>query len=325
MFSWTEFPRRRGERSTVPLSLSAGSTELALRHYPPTQNLPDDAGGPRPRLLLIHGFRGDHHGMQLIVDALPEYEIFAPDLPGFGETPPLSCGGRRAEHSLGAFAAAVEALADALGLGAADVVAGHSFGSIVVAAHLAGSAPADSAGHRGARRWAAAALLSPLSDDIFRRAQLLPGAAGVELYYRFCGVLPEKWGDRALRSRAALAVTNLSMIVSRAPELKSFIRDQHRRHFGSYADRQTLLEAYRASSRHTVTAYAGALDLPTLLVTGAQDQLSTLAGRRVLCAAVPGAEGSGAQLEVIRGTGHLLHYEKPAQSARALRRFLRQL
>ncbi len=31
-----------------------------------------------PTLLLIHGFRGDHHGMQLIVDALPEYEVLVP-------------------------------------------------------------------------------------------------------------------------------------------------------------------------------------------------------------------------------------------------------
>jgi pimeloyl-ACP methyl ester carboxylesterase len=32
---------------------------------------------------MIHGFRGDHHGLQLFADALPEYRVIIPDLPGF--------------------------------------------------------------------------------------------------------------------------------------------------------------------------------------------------------------------------------------------------
>jgi pimeloyl-ACP methyl ester carboxylesterase len=41
-------------------------------------------------LLLIHGFRGNHHGLESIAGALPDWEIFIPDLPGFGasERPP---------------------------------------------------------------------------------------------------------------------------------------------------------------------------------------------------------------------------------------------
>lgn len=322
MFAWTEFPTRAGERSTVPLSVPAGATEAALWRYVPSGTAPSGAGpfGTSPRLLLIHGFRGDHHGMQLIVDALPEYEVLVPDLPGFGETAPLTApDGGRAEHTIEAYTAVVEALAGELGLGPRDVIAGHSFGSIVVAAHLA-----EAAGQRRPQ-WAGAALLAPISDDIFRRAKLLPGAAGVELYYRLCRSLPGGWGDRALRSQAALAVTNLSMIVSRDPRVTGFIRDQHRRHFGRYADRRTLLEAYRASSRHTVADYAAALKLPVLLVPGARDQLSTHQGRLSLRDAIPGADGSGARMTVVRETGHLLHYERPAEVGRALRSFLQDL
>lgn len=317
MFSWTDFLSRTGERRTLEVTLPQGSAELVLHRYAPSATDDDaDARAPRPRLLLIHGFRGDHHGMQLIVDALPGYEIFVPDLPGFGETPPLrSPRGRRLEHTVERYAEVIEALAEQLQLGAEDVVAGHSFGSIVVSAHC----------QRTGRRWAGAVLLAPISDDIFRRPALLPGALGVELYYRLCQVLPKGWGDWALRSPLALAVTNLTMMVGREPDLRAYIRDQHRRYFGAYSDRKTVLEAYWASSRHTVTDYAAALDMPVLLLWGAKDQLSTAAGRRALRQAVPGSEGAGAQWEILRGTGHLLHYEKPAQTGRAVERFMRSL
>lgn len=320
MVSWTDFPARAGERRTVPVNIAGGGTEIALWHYQPsgTPREADYAGprrGKRPRLLLIHGFRGDHHGMQLIVDALPEYEIFVPDLPGFGETVPVSrTDGTRLTHSVDAFADVLEALAQELRLGPDDVVTGHSFGSIVVAAHIA----------RSKRQWAGAGLIAPISDDIFR-GRLLPGAAGVELYYRLCHVLPESWADRALRSRLVLGVTNLSMIVTNDPGITVFIREQHGRYFGRYADRRSLLEAYRASSRHTVTEYASSLDLPVLLLPGSQDQLSTLKGRTALRDAVADPLGRGPRMEVIRGSGHLLHYEKPAQVGRALRRFLQEL
>lgn len=326
MFSWTDHPSRTGERRTVEVTLPQGSAELVLRRYAPTLR-DDDTPGPtvRPRLLLIHGFRGDHHGMQLIVDALPDYEIFVPDLPGFGETPALrSARGRRLEHTVQRYAEVVEALAQSLHLGTTDVVAGHSFGSIVVSAHLQRAATgSDSAA--ASRSWGGAVLLAPISDDIFRRPALLPGALGVELYYRLCQVLPGGSGDWALRSPAALAVTNLTMMVSPEPDLQDYIRDQHRRYFGAYSDRRTVLEAYRASSRHTVTDYAPWLDLPVLLLNGSRDQLSTVAGRRALRDAVPGLRGQGPQWELLRGTGHLLHYEKPAQIGRAVRRFLHSL
>src|SRR5699024_8013267 len=110
-----------------------------------------------------------------------------------------------------------------------------------------------------------------------------------------------------LRSDAILELTNLTMIVETDPAVQQYVRDQHRQFFGSYADRQTLLEAYWASSRHTVSDYARDLHLPVALLPGTQDQLSTRTGRRRLRAELPQGH-----LEMIRGAGHLLHYEKPA-------------
>ncbi|GFZ90103.1 alpha/beta fold hydrolase [Nesterenkonia alkaliphila] len=303
--SWVGYPRRQAEPQMVTVRFPLGgtrlSTEVAVWKYAAAAS-----SSPPPRLLMIHGFRGDHHGMQLIADALPEFEVWVPDLPGFGATAPVrSSSGERVQQRVEVYAGLVEALAAELRLGRGDTLLGHSFGTIVCAAHLAA--------HQ--REWDRLVLSAPISQSIFR-GRLLPGAAAVEAYYRLCQALPEPAADAVLRSAAVLEVMNLTLSVGWDPELSAFAKDQHRQFFGSYSDRRTLLESYHASSRHTVADYAQQLRLPTLLAAGAKDNLSTPAGLRALRDALPEA-----RLEVIRGCGHLIHYEKPAQLARAIRRF----
>ncbi|UUT35243.1 alpha/beta hydrolase [Microbacterium elymi] len=93
---------------------------------------PDDAA---VTILAVHGFRGEHHGLEPIVAQLPDVRIVSPDLPGFGETPPLP--GRA--HDLAAYVDWLTAFAAQVAPGA--VVLGHSFGSIVAAAAVAAGLP----------------------------------------------------------------------------------------------------------------------------------------------------------------------------------------
>ncbi|WP_267873178.1 alpha/beta fold hydrolase [Nesterenkonia sedimenti] len=308
---WVNYPRREASESRLDIRLeTAGQqvgTEVGLWTYSPHQ---EKRPAKPPRILLIHGFRGDHHGMQLIADALPEYEVFVPDLPGYGLTQPLrGADGTRTEHTVELYAKFVEALAEKLGLGPGDLLLGHSFGTIVCSAHAAL--------HR--REWAGLALSAPVTNNVFA-GRLLPGAAVVELYYRLSQLLPETAGNAFLRSPTILEVTNVTLGVGWDQKLTDYVRDQHRQFFGGYTDRQTLLESYRASSRYTVADFAAQIDLPTLLLPGAKDNLSTVAGRMAVRDALP--QG---QLEIIRGSGHLVHYEKPVQVARAVRRFGREV
>lgn len=325
---WVGYPRRDGERRVLPVRFEHADavveTNVAVWRYASSTQ------SARRRLLMIHGFRGDHHGMQLIADALPEFEIFVPDLPGYGQTPPVRTArdhaapvqtmaadsatmplgdGERVEHTVEVYAGLVNALAGALDLGGEDVLVGHSFGTTVCAAHVAGHG----------RDWAGLALSAPISDDVFS-GRLLPGAGVVELYYQISRVAPERLGNAWLRSSAFLEVMNLTMGVGGDPLLRAFVRDQHQQFFGSYWDRRTLLESYRASSRHTVRDYAADLDLPVILLPGAKDSLSTIRGRQQLRDLLPDG-----RLEILREAGHLIHYERPAPLARALRRFLASL
>src|SRR5699024_7395855 len=76
-------------------------------------------------VIAVHGFRGEHHGLEPVLAFLPELRVIAPDLPGFGETEPLPSG----VHDLQAYAQWLREFAAAVAPGA--VILGHSFGSIV--------------------------------------------------------------------------------------------------------------------------------------------------------------------------------------------------
>ena len=52
-------------------------------------------------IVAVHGFRGEHHGLEPVVAHLPDVRVISPDLPGFAETPPLA--GRR--HDIQGYAA----------------------------------------------------------------------------------------------------------------------------------------------------------------------------------------------------------------------------
>ncbi len=311
---WSGYSHRAGEERGLSLTWSAGGPRLrsqaAVWHYRAVSGAAAHGPTPAPRLLMIHGFRGDHHGMQLMVDALPEFEIFVPDLPGFNATPPVTDdAGNRVEHTLAVYSGFVGALAEALQLTEEDVLAGHSFGTIVTAAHVAETQ----------RPWAGLVLSAPISTGVFTWPLIL-GAAGVEAYYEAARLLPVRAADALLRSRAVMELTNRTLGAGADLELTAYVRDQHAKHFGGYTDRQTLIEAYRASSRHTVTQHAPDLDLPVLVLPGTKDQLSTRRGLKALRGALPDA-----RMEMIRDVGHLIHYAKPAETARAVKRFLADL
>jgi len=60
----------------IPVSehrVDVDGTETAWWEYGPA-----DA----PVLVLVHGFRGDHHGLEPVVAQLPGFRFISPDLPG---------------------------------------------------------------------------------------------------------------------------------------------------------------------------------------------------------------------------------------------------
>jgi pimeloyl-ACP methyl ester carboxylesterase len=250
-------------------------------------------------LVAVHGFRGEHHGLEPVVAHLPSVRVISPDLPGFGETAPVP--GRR--HDLDLYAEWLREFAAAVSPGA--VILGHSFGSIVVAAAVAGGLPTPRV-----------ILVNPIG------APALEGPRGVltrlAVFYYWAGAkLPKRLGDALLRNGLIVRAMSVSMAKTRDPGIRRFVHDQHDTYFSRFADRDVLHDAFLASVSNDVRAFAPRIAQPTLLVAAQRDDITPIEAERRLATMFPDAE-----LVEIPDVGHLIHYETPAPAADAITRFL---
>ncbi|WP_404432677.1 alpha/beta hydrolase [Microbacterium lacus] len=257
---------------------------------------PEDA---EVTILAVHGYRGEHHGLEPVVAQLPQFRVISPDLPGFGETVPLP--GRT--HDLTAYVEWLTEFAAKVAPGA--VVLGHSFGSIVSAAAVAAGLATPKL-----------ILVNPIG------APALEGPRGLltrlAVFYYWAGArLPQRIGDALLRNGAIVRVMSVSMAKTKDPDLRQFIHDQHDTYFSRFADRGVLHDAFVASVSHDVREFAPRIDVPTLLVAAVQDDITPIEAERHLATLIVDAE-----LVEIDGVGHLIHYETPAPAAEAITRFL---
>ncbi|MCW3494417.1 alpha/beta fold hydrolase [Microbacterium sp. SSM24] len=250
-------------------------------------------------VIAVHGFRGEHHGLEPVVAHLPDVRIISPDLPGFGETAPLP--GIR--HDLDAYAGWLAEFAAAVAPGA--VILGHSFGSIVVSAAVARGLDTPRV-----------VLVNPIG------APALEGPRGLltrlAVFYYWAGArLPDRLGEALLRNGMIVRVMSVSMAKTKDPDLRSFIHDQHDTYFSRFADRDVLHDAFLASVSHDVREFAPRIPQPTLLVAAVRDDITPIEAERTLATLFPSAD-----LVEIPDVGHLIHYETPAVAADAIRRFL---
>ncbi|WP_417553937.1 alpha/beta fold hydrolase [Microbacterium sp.] len=257
-------------------------------------------GGDVPTVIAVHGFRGEHHGLEPVVAYLPGIRVISPDLPGFGETTPVP--GR--EHDLSLYSGWLAEFARTVAPDA--VILGHSFGSIVSSAAVAGGLATPQL-----------ILINPIG------APALEGPKGVltrlaVLYYSLGARLPERIGTALLRHPLIVRIMSIAMAKTKDPALRRFIHDQHDTYFSRFADRDVLHDAFVTSVSHDVRAFAGVIDVPTLLIAAQRDDITPIEAERRLATMFPDAE-----LVEIADVGHLIHYETPAEAAGAIRRFLR--
>lgn len=284
----------RSNASAVDLN----GTRVAYWSYEPLEETADTR-----TILVIHGFRGDHHGLLRVVDQLPEMRLIMPDLPGFGASGAFPAGG----HSVSGYSSFIADFMAALGLGPDTVLLGHSFGSII-ASHFV-------ADHPGAV--AELVLINPIAAPALEGPKGLMTKAAV-LYYEAAARLPRGLGNALLRNQLIVRVMSETMAKTQDKALRRFVHDQHSAYFSAFADRDSLLEAFKASVGSNVAEVAPRLELPVLLVAGEKDEIATLPDQHKLLPLLP--DGT---LEVIPGVGHLIHYETPEPAAGFIRRFLK--
>ncbi|MGI9825142.1 alpha/beta fold hydrolase [Agromyces sp. Marseille-Q5079] len=254
-----------------------------------------------PVIVLVHGFRGDHHGLEPVVAQLPGYRIVSPDLPGFGSS---STFGDR-PHDLDAYTEWLGAFIRGAGIEAPYTLLGHSFGSIIASAAVArGLAPER------------LILVNPIG------APALEGPRGVMtrlavLYYRTAAALPERPGFALLRNGAIVRIMSVTMAKTKSKPLRRWIHDQHDRYFSAFGSRASVLESFTTSVSHDVSEVAAEITVPTLLIAAERDDVTPIEAERRLATMFPDA-----RLEVIPEVGHLIHYETPGAAARHILGFL---
>ncbi|MFC8798310.1 alpha/beta fold hydrolase [Promicromonospora sp. NPDC057138] len=275
----------------------------------------DDAAD---QLVMLHGFRGDHHGLEPIVAHLlrerPDLRITVPDLPGFGASPPLPDGG----HDVPGYAAWARDLLGEVAPGGAAALAGHSFGSVVAAATLSGAASAGSEtdGTPAAPLARALVLINPIPrPPLSGRGRMGVGATAV--VHDLAGALPEATGTTLLRHAALTRIASVAMVRTPDRALRRWIHEEHDRYFAGFGTRRSLLEAFRASITGSVREWAAGIDVPSLLVGGARDDLAPASDQQDLVALF-----DDARLVLVPGVGHLTHYETPGAVATEVAAFL---
>ncbi len=256
-----------------------------------------------PPIFMVHGFRGDHHGLLRIVEALPGHRVVVPDLPGFGSGQPLE-----GQHDVGAYAGFVAAAlsSELLGLGPDTVLLGHSFGSII-ASRVAAEHP---------ELISELVLVNPICEPALEGPKGVTSKAA-ELYYLAAARLPEPLGMALLQHPVIVRGMSIFMAKTRDRSLRRWIHGQHDAYFSAFANRDVVLDAFRASISTTVRDSAGQLAMPVLLIAAERDDLGSVAGQQRLAALIPDAE-----LHILPGVGHLVHYEAPAEAAALISDFL---
>ncbi len=282
--------------ASVPVRTASLSVLGSTTHYWVYGD--DDAA---ETMVAVHGFRGDHHGLEPVVANLAGLRIISPDLPGFGDSTPMT----GPQHDVAGYAVWLDAFVAGLELSEPPVVLGHSFGSIIAAAAVAGGLSTPRL-----------ILVNPIAAPALKGPKAAMTALAV-FYYSAGAKLPRRLGYAVLSSRVVTRIMSQVMVTTKSPSLRRWIHDQHRTYFSRFSDRDTMLTAFRASTANNVQEFAPKIAVPTLLIAAGDDPITTVADERRLRDQL-----ADAQLHVLDGVGHLIHYERPREAAELIVSFL---
>ena len=258
------------------------------------------AAGEGPPLLLLHGVGDNALDWQWVMPALAStYRIYAPDLPGSGDS-----ANPRSDYSPAYFTRFVAAFLDALEVERAAVV-GNSLGGLV-GLRLALAEPA---------RVAALGLVS--SGGLGREVTYALRSLALPGY----GELAVAWGKRR-PGAAQRALGRAALVFSRPQDApRKWIKEQYRMaRLPGFLEAQ--LAAVRAQvglkgQREVLVDRLAQVERPTMVVWGTRDRVLPYSQAKEAFSHLQ--EG---YLELIPECGHLPHVERPERFVSNLRRFL---
>jgi pimeloyl-ACP methyl ester carboxylesterase len=251
-------------------------------------------GQAGPPLVLVHGFPFDRSMWRGQLDGLAQVaRVVALDLPGFGGTPPAIDPSRAL--SMEALADHVVAVADGLGF-ERFVLGGLSMGGYV----------AFALARRHRKRLLGLALMDTRAEPDSPEAKKSRLEDAERVLADGIGFFAERMLKRLLAPRT----------LAERPDLVNAVELMMRR-----ASLEGVASGLRGlADRRDARAELARLDVPTLVLVGADDALTPPALARDMAGRIPGA-----QLAVIPNAGHLAPFEQPDACNLALRRLVRRV
>ena len=254
-------------------------------------------------VIFIHGYRGNHRGLEAIAGALPNLNVIIPDLPGFGLSSEFA-----AEHSIENYSLWVSGFISALALPQKPILLGHSFGSIICAAFAADCTEIE-----------ALILENPVSAPALEG----PNGALTQLaqgFFELSNKLPLSYGLWLLKSWPMVRGMSIVMTKTRNAPLRKWVHAQHDANFSDFASRRVAIEGYQASISHNVGEYAPRFQVPVLVIIGSKDDITSVKQQRQMLATI-----TTRSTLITLNTGHLTHYEKPQEVAEQIFNFAKEL
>lgn len=259
---------------------------------------------PKPTIIMIHGYRGTHHGLLLIGKQLKNtMNVIIPDLPGFGR------GAHLKHYDIDNYVEWLHGYIKKQGLRQTPYLMGHSFGSIICAAYA----------KKYPKTIKKLILVNPIGAPALEGPRRIFSKLAI-VYYKIGAALPDRAARAWLSSPLIVRIMSETMAKTKDKELRAFIHDQHRRYFSKFFNAQVALEAFTASVSHDVSQYAKDIETPTLLIAGSLDDITSLSDQYALKKKFPHA-----RLKVIDNVGHLTHYETPDKVAAYIQAFIKSV
>lgn len=253
-------------------------------------------------IVLVHGYRGDHHGLESFAGGLAQFNVYSPDIPGFGVSQPLNV-----EHNLENYLSWLIDFLKELKL-IQPIAIGHSFGTLLVCGAQAKEPIFE-----------ALVCINPVAGGVTKGlSRILMNF--VKGYYWLAHKLPESFGLRMLKTPLLVDSMSAYTTKSRDKELRYWIKKQHQMHFNSFANSHVVWESYVASISNTLQPYVGKLNCPILLVAAEKDEVTPVSAVIKLAKRLPNA-----QMHQIFNCGHLVHYEAAEETTDRIAQFINSL
>lgn len=281
MISQTESFANSAVGRAVKKSLKLANGDSPYWFYPATEP-------SRGSILFVHGYRGTRQGVEPIVGALAAYDCYVPELPGFGEAPPL-----HKEHSIENYTDWLKEFVDAVDIQGDLTLFGHSFGTIVIGRYVTKYGKDNRL-----------ALLNPVSMPAMRGPRRVMTKVSLA-WYKVAARIPEKTGRWMLGHPLVVWLVTQVLYKGQDPILKAWIHAQHKTYFSTFANTRMAEQAFIASCSHNLTEYANQIKQPVLLLCADKDDITSIEAQREAAELYANAT----YVEML-GVGHLPHYER---------------